>query len=104
MDENRDELLERKQTALEQERSRHPVERAIAEIEELVPAVSATLRASRYGQDAIARATNVIERARAALATRDPARLAEVQDGLDRTLQLFKGLAAGAGQGGGSHR
>jgi molecular chaperone DnaK len=98
MDENLDELLERKQAASEAGQRREAVEKVIAEIEGLVPAVSSALARSRFGKDAVQKAESVVQRARAALASGDPAQVAQAEEQLDRTLQLFKGLAGGAGE------
>ncbi len=94
VEENRDELLERKQGEAELARRRAPVASALAEIEALLPRVESVLQASRFGEEAAARAEKLLGRAREALAGRDPAALTGLQEELDRTLQLFKGLAS----------
>ena len=99
MDESLDDLLARKQSASEFERRRAGAEAAIRRIEELLPAVTETLSRSRFGKDAIEKARAVLERARAAIAARDGTQLASLEDQLDRTVQLFEGLAS-APQGG----
>jgi molecular chaperone DnaK len=99
MDENLDELLERKQASSEAAQRREAMEKLIAEIEELVPAVTTALARSRFGKDAVQKAEAVVQRARAALAAGDPAAVAQAEEQLDRTLQLFRGLASGAGEG-----
>jgi len=96
MDENLDELLEKKQVVSDFERRRETAEKIIADIEALVPAVTAALARSRFGKDAVQKAEAVVQRARAALAARDGAQLGALEEQLDRTLQLFKGLAGGA--------
>ena len=68
----------------------------MAEIEALVPAVQASLDRSRFGKDAVQKAEGVLARARRAAEQRDGAELAACDEALERTLQLFKGLA---GQG-----
>jgi molecular chaperone DnaK len=98
MDESLDDLLERKQDSSEVERRRAALERSIAEIEALVPAVSAALARSRFGKDAVQKAEAVVQRVRAALAAGDRAGLDQAEEQLERTLQLFKGLAGGAGE------
>jgi molecular chaperone DnaK len=99
MDENLDELLERKQASSEAAQRRGALEKVIAQIEELVPAVATALARSRFGKDAVQKAEAVVQRARAAMAAGDPAAIAQAEEQLDRTLQLFRGLATGAGEG-----
>jgi len=94
IDEHLDDQLERKQSSVELERSRARVAASIAEIERLVPAVQAALERSRFGRDAVQKAEGVLARARLALEGKDIEELARVDEALERTLQLFKGLAA----------
>jgi molecular chaperone DnaK len=94
IDEHLDEQLERKQSSVELERSRARVASSVAEIERLVPAVQAALERSRFGRDAVQKAEGVLARARLALEGKDTEELARVDEALERTLQLFKGLAA----------
>ncbi len=95
LDENLDELLERKQSG-ELERLRDRAEAMIAEIEELVPQVREALTRSKFGKDVLQKADVVVTRARAAIAAQDLQQVAAVEEQLDRTVQLFKGLAGGA--------
>jgi molecular chaperone DnaK len=95
IDENRDELLERKQVA--GDKRWEPIEQMVGEVEGLVPAVSAALAQSKFGKDAVHKALALVQKARAAISARDVAQLGELQEQLDRTLQLFKGLASGTG-------
>jgi molecular chaperone DnaK len=94
LDERLDDQLEKKQTTVELERARSRVAATIAEIEGLVPAVQAALERSRFGRDAVQKAEGVLARARQAVLGTDPEELAQVDEALERTLQLFKGLAA----------
>ena len=96
MDERVDELLARKQTGLELEQARQRALATVAEIEALVPAVQAALERSRFGKDAVHKAEGVLARVRQAAEQRDGVELAASEEALERTLQLFKGLA---GQG-----
>ncbi len=96
LEENVDELLERKQAVSDFERRRETTEKIIREIEALVPAVTAALARSRFGKDAVNKAEAVVQRARAAMLVRDGAQLGNLDEQLERTLQLFKGLAGGA--------
>jgi molecular chaperone DnaK len=96
MDERVDDLLARKQSTAEFELGRQRATAAMREIEELVPAVQAALERSRFGKDTVQKAEGVMARVRQAIDARDAAELAASEEALDRTLQLFKGLA---GQG-----
>ncbi|HET8541955.1 MAG TPA: molecular chaperone DnaK [Anaeromyxobacter sp.] len=100
LDEQLDDLLERKATAAEWEERRARAAAALQEIESLVPAVHAALERTKFGKDAVQKAQGVLARVRAAIEARDAAALAREEEGLDRTLQLFKGLAAQAPQPG----
>jgi molecular chaperone DnaK len=102
LDEGRDELLERKQTSLELEERRERVLATVREIEALVPAVQSALERSRFGKDAVQKAESVMARARQAAAAQDAAALVAEEEQLDRTLQLFRGLAAGGSRPGGA--
>jgi len=95
LEENVDEALERKQAQSDFERRRETFEAVMKEIEGLVPAVSDALARSRFGKDAVQKAVGVIQRVRQALVARDVASLEASEEQLDRTLQLFKSLAAG---------
>ncbi len=95
LEENVDEALERKQAQSDFERRREGAETVMKEIEALVPAVSDALSRSRFGKDAVQKAVGVIQRVRQALAARDVQALEANEEQLDRTLQLFKSLAAG---------
>jgi len=98
LDERVDELLEKKQTTQEFDLRRHRVTAAMAEIEGLRPAVQAALERTRFGKDAVQKAESVLSRVRQALDAHDTPALAEQEESLERTLQLFKGLA-GTGRG-----
>ncbi len=96
LDEHLDEALERKQFLSEFERRCEVAEAAMKEIEALVPTVTEALARSRFGKDAVEKAVGVIKRVKQAVAARDGAQLEASEEQLDRTLQLFKSLAAGA--------
>ncbi len=95
LDENLDEALERKQAVSDIERRREAVEASMREIEALVPTVSEALARSRFGKDAVQKAVGVIQRIRQAIAAGDLPALQANEEQLDRTLQLFRSLAAG---------
>ncbi len=98
LDEQIDELLEKKATAGEFDERREKAEAVLREIEALVPAVHEALERTRFGKDAVQKAEGVVARVRAAIEAQDAAALDREQENLDRTLQLFKGLAASARQ------
>jgi molecular chaperone DnaK len=98
LDEQLDDRLERKATGEEWEGKRARAAATIAEITALLPAVHAALERTKFGKDAVQKADGVLSRAGAALARRDAAALSREEESLDRTLQLFKGLAAQPGR------
>jgi len=96
LDEQLDDLLERKATAGEFEEKRDRAQAIVQEMEALVPAVQEALERTRFGKDAVHKADGVLARVRAAIDARDVAALEREHEALDRTLQLFRGLAAQA--------
>ena len=94
IEEHLDDQLEKKQSTAELERSRARLAATIAEIEGLVPAVQVALERSRFGRDAVQKAESVLARARLAMDGKDTEEQARAEEALERTLQLFKGLAA----------
>ncbi len=100
LDEQLDDLLEKKVTAGEWEEKRERAGAVMRDIDALVPAVHVALERTKFGKDAVQKAEGVLARVRAALAAGDAAALAREEDNLERTLQLFKGLAAQARQPG----
>jgi molecular chaperone DnaK len=97
MDEHIDELLEAKASTGEFDLRREKALSVIREIESLVPAVQASLERSRFGKDAVQKAEGVMARVRQAIQAKDLKGLTAEEEQLDRTLQLFKGLAGAAG-------
>ena len=95
LDEQRDDLLEKKRSWKELDEGRERALAMIRDIEALVPAVEGALERSKFGKDAIQKASAVLVRARAAIEARDAAALEAELEPLDRTLQLFRGLADG---------
>jgi molecular chaperone DnaK len=96
LDEQLDDLLEKKATANEWEERRSRAAATLQEIEALVPAVHEALEKTKFGKDAVQKAEGVLARVRTAIDARDAAALGREEDNLERTLQLFKGLAAQA--------
>jgi molecular chaperone DnaK len=102
LEERVDEMLEKKQTTREFELRRDRVAATMAEIEGLRPAVQSALERTKFGKDAVQKAEGVLTRVRQAMDARDASGLADQEESLERTLQLFKGLAgSGRGQGAG---
>ncbi len=93
LDEQLDDRLEKKATSGEFEERRERVEAVVREIEALVPAVHEALERTKFGKDAVQKAEGVLARVRGAIDAQDLAALSREEEGLDRTLQLFKGLA-----------
>jgi molecular chaperone DnaK len=94
LDENLDEMLERRQSG-EIEKQRDHVQAMIADVEALVPRVREALARSHFGKDAVQKAEAVVAQARAAIAAQDRQQMTAAEERLDRTLQLFNGLASG---------
>jgi molecular chaperone DnaK len=94
LDEQLDDRLERKAVAGEFEEKRERARARIQEIEALVPSVHEALERTRFGKDAVQKAEGVLARVRAAIDAQDLAALSREDEALERTLQLFKGLAA----------
>jgi molecular chaperone DnaK len=95
LDDNLDDLLERRQSG-EVERQRDQLQAMIADVEALVPRVEEALARSHFGKDAVRKAQGVVAQARAAIAAQDRQQMAAAEERLDRTLQVFRGVAAGA--------
>jgi molecular chaperone DnaK len=100
LDEHIDELLTRKYTTGEFELKKDQAAAAVVEVEALVPIVRAALARSRFGKDAVQKAVGVLARVRAAIAAHDGEALTAEEEQLDRTLQLFRSIAAGRAGGG----
>jgi molecular chaperone DnaK len=101
LDEQIDELLEKKQTTQEFDLRKQRTQATLEEIEALRPAVREALERTKFGKDAVQKAEGVLARVKQAMDARDAGGLAEQEESLERTLQLFKGLVgASRGQGG----
>ena len=87
-------IRKKKATAGEWEEKRDRAVAIVREIEALLPAVHDALERTKFGKDAVQKAEGVLARVKVALEARDAAALAREEEHLDRTLQLFKGLAA----------
>ena len=90
---NKDYMLEVR-SGQEFEKYRHQVEKILEEIDQLFPQVSDIISGSDFGQDAVKKARNVCERARASIAARDTNQLQESTEALTRTLNMFRGVVS----------
>jgi molecular chaperone DnaK len=90
---NKDYMVQEK-TDFEFEKHRHTSEKLLEEIEALFPEVTTIISGSDFGQDAVKKARGVCERARKAIAARDSEQLREVNEALNRTLNMFKGVVS----------
>ncbi len=95
LDEHIDELLEKKASSGEFEKRQEDALALLAEIEALLPSVHEAIDKTKFGRDAVHKAEAMLTRVRAAIGAKDGAALARESEALDRTLQLFKGLAGG---------
>jgi molecular chaperone DnaK len=93
VEESRDYLLDQKQNE-EFEGKKQAAEKLIEEIEGLFGRVEQAIAGSDFGQDAIKKAHNVIERARNGIANRDDKAVVDSTEALNRTLNMFKGVVA----------
>jgi molecular chaperone DnaK len=93
VEENKDYLLELRDSE-EFEREKQAVEKIIDEIEKLFPKVEEIIAGSDFGQDAVKKARQVLERAQASIAVRDKQAVADSKDALNRTLNMFKGVVS----------
>lgn len=96
LDEQLDELLERKATAAEVEERVRRARASLGDLEALLAAARAPLEAARLGADALRTAEGVAARVRAAAEARDAVALAREEQALERSVQLLRALAAQA--------
>ncbi len=76
----------------ELEQQKLEAQRTISEIQKIFPKVQSLLAGSDFGQDALAKAEGVLERARRAMDGDDLAALKTSNEALGRTLNMFKGV------------
>jgi molecular chaperone DnaK len=77
---------------------RTEVERVLREIERLTPVVRDVIGASDFGDDALKKAALVVGRSKRAIQMQDMEALKGGRDQLDRTLTMFKSVAAKVGK------
>ena len=75
------------------ESARAEVEATIREIDSLLPKVREVIAGSEFGQDALRKVTETIDRARQAIETRSLDALQSSKEPLERTLKMLKGVA-----------
>jgi molecular chaperone DnaK len=93
VEENKDYLLELRDSE-EFEKDKQAVEKIIDEIEKLFPKVEEIIAGSDFGQDAVKKARQVLERAQASIVARDKQAVSDTRDALNRTLNMFKGVVS----------
>jgi len=77
---------------------RNDTDRMLRDIERLLPTVREVIGASDFGDDALKKAAQVMERAKRAVSMQDVEALKSGREQLDRTLVMFKGVAAKVGK------
>lgn len=96
MHENQEYLVDvRNQEDVEKEKL--VIQRTMSEIDKIFPKVRTVLEGSDYGQDAIRKAEAVRESARKALEGSDLQALKKANEGVARTLNMFKGVVSKLG-------
>ena len=90
--ENQDYLVSQR-TSEEFERDRTNAERIVRDIEKLLPLVSQGVQNTQFGGDAIQKAEKALQRTRDAIITQDRDALARSIDGLQKTLEMLRGIA-----------
>jgi molecular chaperone DnaK len=93
VEESKDYLLDQKASE-EFEKHKQSAEKLIEEIEGLFPRVEQAIAGSDFGQDAVKKARSVIDRARSGIQGRDQQAVADSNEALTRTLNMFKGVVA----------
>ncbi|HWE28541.1 MAG TPA: molecular chaperone DnaK [Polyangia bacterium] len=93
VEESKDYLLDQKASE-EFEKHKQTAEKLIEEIEGLFPRVEQAIAGSDFGQDAVKKARSVIDRARSGIQGRDQQAVADSNEALQRTLNMFKGVVA----------
>ena len=90
---NKDYMLQERSDK-EFDQLRHTAEKLLDDIEGLFPEVTAIISGSDFGQDAVKKARDVCDRTRKVITARDTAQLAELNEALSRTLNMFRGVVS----------
>jgi molecular chaperone DnaK len=93
VDANKDYMMEVR-SGEEFERAKQAAERLVEEIEQLFPKVEEIIAGSDFGQDAVRKARNVLERAQTAITAHDLQSVIDTNEALSRTLNMFKGVVS----------
>jgi molecular chaperone DnaK len=80
--------------------ARKEVEQMLQEIDSLGARVRGAVQGSDFGMDAVTKAERAVEKARAAIQSRDLAQLLASKDALDRTVQVFRSVVQRLGRSG----
>ena len=96
VDENKDFAVGLRES-VETSKDKLELERSIREVEKLFPQVEQIIAGSEFGQDALKKATQVLEQGKAAATSMDSQELAGAKDSLMRTLNMFKGVVSKTG-------
>ena len=91
IEENKDYALELKQSE-EDDAQRDDVRKLIQQVEALLPQAENSLRGSSVGQSTLKKATDVIARAKSDTSSKPLNELIRDQEGLQRTLTVFRGI------------
>ena len=75
-------------------RDKQKLERVVAEVRRFFPKVEEIIEDSEFGQDALAKAEVVLERAQNALRSRDHREVVDAREALSRTLNMFRGVVS----------
>jgi len=92
-EESQDYLVDRRATE-EFDSARQEAEKIIRELDRMFAKVEEMVKGSEFGQEALSKARDLIDRARKAIDSRDLERLSEVTETLRRTQKMFKGVLA----------
>ncbi|MBW2277796.1 MAG: Hsp70 family protein, partial [Deltaproteobacteria bacterium] len=92
-EESQDYMVDRRATE-EFDSARQEAEKIIRELDRMFAKVEEMVKGSEFGQEALSKARDLIERARKAIDSRDVDRLSEVTETLRRTQKMFKGVLA----------
>ena len=95
--ESHDFLVERRKGE-EHEKRISEVEALLRDVDRLYPKVEEAISSSKFGREAVTRAQELRERAKKAIESGDLDELNEVGEGLNRTLNMFKGVVAKTGR------
>ena len=93
IEESREYLVERRKGE-EHDKRATEVDSLIREVERLFPKVEEVIASSQFGREAITRTQKLLTKAKDAVKSGDLEALDEVGDGLNRTLNMFKGVVA----------